>query len=174
MHTKDCTSSTILLHRQHSWLDTSAAHRLNSCAPHQDIVEGHGYNIHSAKIIQAAKNISGLIVLPVPLVQHTHFFTCVITLASIVHLSRWAAMLPLRQDEALKQTIRLQSGALKTIAHVWPSAQKAQQQVTSVAQEVFHSRKQVAEGGSWNGSGADEMVTSLVDYESIMNEFRLT
>lgn len=152
-------------------MDTSVVRRITSCAPHRDIAGGQTYNIHAAKTIQAAENISELIALPVPLVKHTHFFTCVVTLASIVNLSCWAALLPSSQDEALKQQIRLQTGALKTIASVWPSAQKAQQQVKSVAQEIFSSRKLAAEEGFWNTFTADEMMRSLVEDENIINGF---
>lgn len=131
------------------------------------------YNIHAAKIIQASDNISKLITLPVPLIKHTHFFTCVITLASIVHLSCWAALLPLSQDENLKQQIRLNTGALKTISDVWPSAHKVQHQIKGVAQEVFTSRKAAAEEGFWNTFTDDEMLQSMIEDQAIISGFHL-
>ncbi|SPO01650.1 related to Zn(II)2Cys6 transcriptional activator [Cephalotrichum gorgonifer] len=167
-------ASTILLHKQHSRLDTSVARSINSCAPHEGVAGGPTDNIHAAKVIQAAKNISELIALPLPLLKHTHFFTCVITLASIVDLSCWAALLPPSQDEALKQRIRLYTGAQKAMAAVWPSAQKVQKQVKDVAQEVFSSRRLAAEEGFWNRFTEDDMMSSLAEDEIIINGFQLT
>ena len=102
--------------------------------------------------------------------KHTHFFTCVITLASIVNLSRWAALLPPIQDEALKQQIRLQTGALKSIATVWPSARRVQSQVKDVAKELYYSHKLAAGGGFWNTSTSDEIMMRLVEDENMIEE----
>lgn len=143
---------------------------INSCAPHRHVPTGQPHNIHAAKVIQATHNISELIALPGPLVKHTHFFTCVITLASIVNLSRWAALLPPIQDEALKQQIRLQTGALKSIATVWPSAHKVQLQVKDVAKEVYYSHRLAAGGGFWNTFTNDEMMMRLVEDENMIEE----
>jgi len=99
------------------------------------------HNTHTAKTLHAAENISKLLTLPVPLTKHTHFFTCVITLASIVHLSHWASINISIDDEPLKQFIRLEIGALKILAGLWPCARKANQQVKKVAQEISSSRK---------------------------------
>lgn len=107
--------TTVLLHREASELDSSAASRVTSCAPHKAIIPGQSYNVHAAKTVQAAVEISKLIQLPVSLVKHTHFFTCVVTLASVVHLSCWSVMLPLVHDDDLKQQLRLNTGALKTL-----------------------------------------------------------
>ena len=75
-----------MLHREHCELDSSVAKNMTSCAPYKEILAGQSFNVHAAKTIKAAQGISKLVQLPVPLVKHTHFFTCVITLASIVHL----------------------------------------------------------------------------------------
>ncbi len=89
-------------------------------------------------------------------------------------LSRWAALLPPSQDEALKQQIRLQTGALKTIATVWPSAREVQSQVKDVAREVYHSHKLAADAGFWNTFTSDEMMRRLVEDENIIEGFQLS
>jgi hypothetical protein len=164
---------SILLHRPYSQLDTTVARNVNSCAPYKHVAGGQIYNIHAAKVIAAANEISKLVTLPVPLLRHTHFFTCVITLASIVHLSCWASLLPLSQDEHLKQQIRLNTGALKTLAEVWPSATRVGVQVKGVAQDVFASRKLAAEEGYWGTFTNEEVMRSLVEDEVIINGIQL-
>jgi len=163
-----------MLHRPLSQLDTSVVQNVTSCAPFRAVAPGQIYNIHAAKIIQAAESISKLIALPVPLIRHTHFFTCIITLASIVHLSYWAALLPLSYDENLKQHVRLNTGALKSLAETWPSATRVSKQVKGVAQEVFASRKLAASEGFWGTLTEDEMMRSLVEDEGIISNFQLT
>ena len=125
-------------------------------------------------IINAADNISKLVTLPVPLIRHTHFFTCVVTLASIVHLSCWASLLPLTQDENLKQQISLNTGALKSLAEIWPSATRVGDQVKGVAQKVFASRKLAAEEGFWGNFTDDEVMRSIIEDQTIINEIQLT
>merc|ERR1712098_578444 len=66
-------ATTILLHREASELDSSVARNVTSCAPHKAVMPGPTHNVHAAKTIQAAQDISKLIQLPVPLVKHTHF-----------------------------------------------------------------------------------------------------
>jgi hypothetical protein len=144
---------------------------VTSCAPHTAVTPGQSYNIHAAKTIQAAQDISKLIQLPVPLVKHTHFFTCVVTLASIVHLSCWSIMMPLiNHDDDIKQQLRLDTGALKTLWQVWPSAGKAFGQVKGVAQEIYAAKKQAAEIGYWASFTDDEVMRSMIEDQSISKE----
>jgi hypothetical protein len=129
--------------------------------------------VHAAKIIQAAQDISKLIMLPVPLVKHTHFFTCVVTLASIVHLSCWSALMPLIHDGDIKQQLRLNTGALKTLWQIWPAAGKAFGQVKGVAQEIYASKKRAAEMGFWTNYTEDEVMRSMIEDHTIMEESQL-
>jgi len=165
--------STVLLHREHSELDSSVAKNVTSCAPHKSIVPGESYNVHAAKTIQAAQDISKLITLPVPLVKHTHFFTCLVTLASIVHLSCWSALLPVIHDDDLKQQLKLNTGALKTLWQVWPSAGQAFGQVKGVAQEIFAAKKNAIEVGYWTNFGNDDVMQSMIEDQTIMEELQL-
>jgi hypothetical protein len=165
--------TTVLLHREHSELDSSVARDVTSCAPHKAVAPGESYNVHAAKTIQAAQDVSKLIQLPVPLVKHTHFFTCVVTLASIVHLSCWSALMPLMRDDDLKQQLRLNTGALKTLWEVWPSAGMAFGQVKGVAQEIYAAKKQAAEVGFWASLTDEEVMRSMIEDRSIMEELQL-
>lgn len=162
-----------MLHREHSELDTSIAKSITSCAPHKEILGGQSFNVHAAKTIKSAQGISKLIQLPVPLIKHSHFFTCVVTLASIVHLTCWSAMMPLTYDEDLKQQLRLNTGALKTLWQVWPSAGKAFGQVKGVAQEMYAAKKQQAEIGFWTSLTDEEVMKGLIEDQTIMEDLQL-
>ncbi|KAF4626161.1 hypothetical protein G7Y89_g12001 [Cudoniella acicularis] len=166
-------ATTVLLHRELSELDSSIAKNVTSCAPHKPISPGDNYNIHAAKTVRAAQDISKLITLPVPLVKHTHFFTCVVTLGSIVHLSCWSALMSFYQDDDLKQQLRLNTGALKTLWQVWPSAGKAFGQVKGVAQEIFAAKKQQAEIGFWANYSNEEVMRNMIEDQAIMDELQL-
>ncbi|KFY66508.1 hypothetical protein V496_02012, partial [Pseudogymnoascus sp. VKM F-4515 (FW-2607)] len=155
-------ASTILLHKQHAHLDTTPVHTITSCAPYQPATSGPTYNVHAAKVVQSASAIASLITLPVPLTLHTHFFTCVVTLGAIVDLSLWATLEEVERGEEVKQQIRLYTGALKTIAAVWPSAQKAQGQVKGAARDIFASRKLAARDREFWGRLLDEEILGLV------------
>jgi len=134
-------------------------------------VPGESYNVHAAKTIKAAHDISKLISLPVPLAKHTHFFTCVVTLASITHLSCWSLLL---HDEDLKQQLRLNTGALKTLWQIWPSAGMAFGQVKSVAQEIFSAKQRAAEVGYWINNFTNEEVTQyMIEDQTTMEELQL-
>lgn len=173
MSTEKENSTTIVLHRDLSELDSSVARNVTSCAPHKPIVPGASYNVHAAKTIQAAREISKLITLPIPLVKHTHFFGCVVTLASIVHLSCWAALMPLMHDDDLRQQLRLNSGALKTLWQVWPSAGNAFGQVRGVAQEIYQAKKEAAERGFWGVLSDDDVMRSIIEDQGIIAEFQM-
>ncbi|EHK99003.1 hypothetical protein M7I_5155 [Glarea lozoyensis 74030] len=166
-------ATTIVLHREFSELDSSVAKGVTSCAPHKPIIPGENYNIHAAKTVQAAQDISKLISIPVPLIKHTHFFTCVVTLGSIVHLSCWSTLMPYMQDDDLKQQLRLNTGALKTLWQVWPSAGKAFGQVKGVAQEIFQSKKIAVESGYWTNFAQEDVMRVMIDDQRIMDELDL-
>ncbi|KAL3421413.1 hypothetical protein PVAG01_07858 [Phlyctema vagabunda] len=164
-------ATTILLHRDHSELDFSAAQNITSCAPYHGVIPGQQYNTHAAKMIQAAQNISKLITLPVDITKHTMFFTCVVTLASIVHLSVWSVMMPMIQDGDIKQQLRLTIGTMKALWQVWPSAGLAFGQVKGVAQEIFAAKKTAAEIGTWTNFTHDEIMRNMIENERIMEVF---
>lgn len=94
-------------------------------------------DMHTVKMNASACAISAMVTCSVSLISHTHFFTCVLTLSSIVHLSRWAVLSPAcDDDEELREQIRLNMGALKKRAAVWSAARIAYTQVTSVTRHL--------------------------------------
>ncbi|RYP63671.1 hypothetical protein DL771_009159 [Monosporascus sp. 5C6A] len=162
---------SIMLHQPLSQLDTSPAREVTACAPHRAVQSGDNFNIHTRHIVTAACEVSKLVTYNVPITTHTHFFTCVLTLSSIVHLSKWALYFIADEDD-LRQQIRLNIGALNKLSAVWKAAQTASGQVKEVAQAIYRTKKaQQQENPSyWIGFTQEEIISSMAADEGIMGE----
>ncbi|OLN81823.1 hypothetical protein CCHL11_08898 [Colletotrichum chlorophyti] len=164
-------ATSIMLHQPHSQLDSSPARTVTSCAPHRPVPSGDLFNSHTNHTITSAAEISKMITHRVPLLSHTHFFTCVVTLSSIVHLSKWALFFVPHDDDDLRQQIRLNIGALNKLSMVWKAAGTALGQVKGVAQEIYQTKKVSQVNPSyWQGFTQEEVISSLAADESIMND----
>ncbi|KAK0711018.1 hypothetical protein B0H67DRAFT_493860 [Lasiosphaeris hirsuta] len=164
---------TIMLHQPLSQLDSSPVQAVNSCAPHRPVQAGESFNAHTRHTITAACEISKMVTQAVPLLSHTHFFTCVVTLSSIVHLSKWALYF-IEDEEDLRQQIRLNIGALNKLSKVWKAANTAWGQVKGVAQEIYREKKahQITPA-FWVGFTQEQMISSINADEGIMSEFNM-
>ncbi|KFH41797.1 Conidial development protein fluffy-like protein [Hapsidospora chrysogenum ATCC 11550] len=166
-------ATSILLHQPHSQLDSSPASSVTSCAPHQAVLTtGHPFNAHTRHVIASATAISHLVTLPAAsLASHTHFFTCVLTLSSIVHLSKWALRFVQYDDDDLRQLLRLNVAALSELARVWPAAERARGQVRGVAADIYRAKKQVqAAPQFWFGLTREQVMSSIAADDSIIEE----
>ncbi|GAP89716.1 putative C6 zinc finger domain-containing protein [Rosellinia necatrix] len=168
---------TIILHQPHSQLDTSATRDVTACAPHRDVASGQSFNLHTRHILTAAQSISRMVTYEgVPITGHTHFFTCVLTLSSIVHLSKWAAVYYLggEDEEDLRQQVRLNIGALNKLSAVWRAAAAAGAQVRAVAQDIYRDRRaRQANPRFWEGYTHEEIMSSMTADDGIMSEISL-
>ncbi|KAL2181336.1 uncharacterized protein P884DRAFT_190670 [Thermothelomyces heterothallicus CBS 202.75] len=163
---------TIMLHQPLSQLDTTPVQAVNSCAPHRPVPSGDVFNAHTRHTLTAASEISKMITQAVPVTQHTHFFTCVVTLSSIVHLSRWALYF-VDDEDHLRQQIRLNIGALRKLSRVWKAADTAWGQVRAVAQDIYREKKaQQISPAFWVGFTQEQMMSSINADEGIMSEFQ--
>lgn len=107
----------------------------------------------------------------VPITSHTHFFTCVLTLSSIVHLSKWALEYFIHDEDDLRQQIRLNIGALNKLSNVWKAASNASGQVKGVAQEIYRAKRaQQSNPSFWVGFTQEEIISSMAADEGIMTE----
>ncbi|KAF4589546.1 C6 transcription factor [Ophiocordyceps camponoti-floridani] len=164
-------ATSILLHQPHSQLDTTPTQDINSCAPHQMVPAGDLFNAHTKHTIASANAISAMITHRVPLLSHTHFFTCVLTLSSIVHLSRWALFFVPHNDDDLRQQIRLNIGALNQLAGVWAAADRARGQVKAVAAEIYQAKKQQRLNSEfWVGLTHEDMIHTFATDDGIIRE----
>jgi hypothetical protein len=81
--------------------------------------------------------MTGLITLPGKLLKHTPLFTCMLTLAAVVHLSAYAINPKVDQRLLIKDRLVLEIGALKTIKEIWPIADSVIQKVKAAAREIL-------------------------------------
>jgi len=140
--TNDHHSCTIMLHRPRSDLNSDEAKDVTTCiSAHQKPLPSAGQDMHTAKALQAAKDISTLITLPCPLLKHTPFFSCAVVMASVVFLSYWSFILSPDGDALIKDHLKLNIGVLKRQGELWPIAKTVMGQVKGVAKEIFQSRK---------------------------------
>ncbi|KAI2465332.1 hypothetical protein F4781DRAFT_438931 [Annulohypoxylon bovei var. microspora] len=162
---------SIILHQPLSQLDSSPARDVTACAPHRAVQSGNNFNIHTRHIITAACEISKMVTYNVPITSHTHFFTCVLTLSSIVHLSKWALEFFIQDEDDLRQQIRLNIGALNKLSNVWKAASTASVQVKGVAQEIYRAKRAQQNNPSfWVGFTQEEIISSMAADEGIMSE----
>ncbi|KAF3915913.1 hypothetical protein AA313_de0204455 [Arthrobotrys entomopaga] len=157
-------AASIYLHRPKSHLAISLVPDATSCTPPtQWTTTSKPVAFHTTKAIRAADAISKLITLPTPLIKHTPFFTCIITLSSIVHLSACSWLLYGEEGFMAKERIRLSVGALKTLEDIWHVAQCVLMQVKVVSREVFALPR--PEGARGGGILTEEEFAKLIDEE---------
>lgn len=133
---------SILLHQQHSQLDLSLVQEINACAPHHSVPCQEALNTHTTHTIQSANKINKMIMSPTPILSHTQFFGCVVSLSSRIHLSKWALYSTPQDEDEMRQQIRLSMGALREMAEVWKAAKKSADQVNRVAQRLYRAKKE--------------------------------
>ncbi|KAF2115109.1 hypothetical protein BDV96DRAFT_494084 [Lophiotrema nucula] len=155
--------STIMLHRPRSNLGFGQVENVNVCVqPGQILLPTQTREIHTAKCLTSAENISSLIKLPGALVNHTPFFTCVVVMASVVHLSYWSFLVPDGQDDVIKQSIRLDVGTLQQYSNTWSIASVVLGQVRGVAHTLFHSKKAMSIH-LWSSISPDDVIRSVIE-----------
>ncbi|QYS96899.1 Zn(2)-C6 fungal-type domain-containing protein [Trichoderma simmonsii] len=130
----------ILLYQPYCRFDIKPAQAIDTCAPVQTTLGNDYVDYYTTETVSSATAISAMITQK-SLLSHTHFFTCALTLSSIVHLSHWALLSPDARDSASRESIRLNLGALKLRARVWPAAAEAQAQVAAVAKTIYRIKK---------------------------------
>ncbi|KAK7186833.1 uncharacterized protein CC84DRAFT_1176010 [Paraphaeosphaeria sporulosa] len=155
--------STIMLHRPRSNLGFGRVENVNICVqPGQVLLPTQTREIHTAKCLTSAENISSLIKLPGQLIYHTPFFTCVVVMASVVHLSYWSFLVPDGQDDIIKQSIRLDVGTLQQYSHTWDIAHVVLGQVRGVAHTLWNSKKAMSIH-LWNNIAGDEVIRNVIE-----------
>jgi hypothetical protein len=152
-----------MLHRPRSNLGFGRVENVNVCVqPGQILLPTQTREIHTAKCLTSAENISSLIKLPGSLVHHTPFFTCVVVMASVVHLSYWSFLVPDGQDDIIKQSIRLDVGTLQSYSHTWPIAHVVLGQVRGVAHTLWNSKKSMSIH-LWSSIAGDEVIRNVIE-----------
>lgn len=154
-----------MLHRPRSDLNLEDVEKVKTCvAAHSSSPFLGGFkDVHTVKAMQAAKDICGLILLPCPMIKHTPFFSCAVTMSSIVFLSYWSFIATESSDDFIKDNIRLNIGVLKTLGELWPIANTVLGQVKGVAQELFQSRKALSNAFSQTQVTRQEIFQGMIE-----------
>lgn len=116
---------------------TSIQEKTQCTRPEQYLNPVTALHVHAAKAIRGANNLSNLISLPISLTDHTPFFTCTITLTTIIHLAAYSVIAYADGGNAVRERIQMEVGALKSISGIWPIAGNILQQVKAIAREIF-------------------------------------
>jgi hypothetical protein len=133
-----------MLNRPRSDLYTDEIEGITSCIGGGHLTLPSQYKeYHTANSMNAAMNICMLIKLPSPLIKHSPFFTCAITMAAVVYLAYWSFIVTEDRDKVIKEHIRLNIGSLKAMAQVMPMAKTVLSQVRGVSQEIFASKRAI-------------------------------
>jgi hypothetical protein len=133
-----------MLNRPRSDLYTEEIASVTACIGSGHLTLPSQYNeYHTANSMNAAMNICMLIKLPCPLVKHSPFFTCAITMAAVVYLAYWSFIVTEDRDKIIKEHIRLNIGSLKSMSGVVPMAKTVLRQVKGVAGEIFASKRAI-------------------------------
>jgi len=153
----------IMLHRPLSDLNYENVKEVRTCVKTGKVLGSGVYkDLHTAKAMQAAKEISKLSKLPCPLFKHTPFFNCAVTMAAVVYLSYWSFIATEGGDTFIKEQIRLNIGVLKALSEIYPIANTVLGQVKGVAQELFASRKAL-NNAWWAHVTREEILQGIID-----------
>lgn len=132
----------IFLHRPRSDLIFTSVKDTTSCTPARRIaVPASRYTVHTAKAIEAADRIANLVTLPGQVIKHTPMFTCMVTLAAVVHLSAYVITRNTELRIVIKERLTLSIGALKTVREIWQVADSVLQRVRMAAREIMTLKK---------------------------------
>ncbi len=72
-------------------------------------------------------------------------------------------------DQDLRQQIQMNAGALKAVAHIFPSARMGHQQVTLVAQKIHANRKNAIGEVFWQDFADEDFMTGLIENASTVD-----
>ncbi|KAF5610559.1 c6 zinc finger [Fusarium subglutinans] len=164
-------ATSILLHQPYSQLN-SILSQSNSQTDQYDSVSSVGdFNNHTKNIIQAATEISKLVAHRVSLLSHSHFFSYVVTMSSIIHLHRWAIFTPDAENN-LRQVLRLNIGALSRMSLVWSASERESSSVKSMARSIYQVKKQHRVLPQfWISMTHDEAMDKIAADDAMIHEF---
>lgn len=152
----------IMLHRPRSDLNYEDVKDVTTCVKGGPEMGNAYKDLHTAKAMAAAKEVSKLARLPCPLVKHTPFFNCAVTMAAVVYLSYWSFIATEGGDTVIKEHIRLNIGVLKALSEIYPIASTVMGQVKGVAQELFASRKAL-NNAYWAHVTKEEILQGMIE-----------
>lgn len=107
------------------------------CGHHGPIsIPAFSHHQHAMKAVKAASEISSLASFRMPVVKHTPFFICSLTLSSIVQLAACSVKAGQMPDPS-RDRLSLTIGVYKTLGNTWAISQSIMRQIKAVARDVM-------------------------------------
>lgn len=137
--------ATMILNGAAIYLHFPRSDLLSSPAVAAEVICGHhgpisvpafSHNEHAMKASKAARELSRLATLRVPVVKHTPFFICALTLSSIVQLASCSVKAGSMLDPS-RDRLALTIGVFKSLARTWAISQSIMRQIKAVARDVM-------------------------------------
>ncbi|TXB98596.1 hypothetical protein FocTR4_00012787 [Fusarium oxysporum f. sp. cubense] len=164
-------ATSILLHQPYSQLNSILSQSNNQADQYDSVSSRDDFNNHTKNIIQAATEISKLVTHRVSLLSHSHFFSYVVTMSSIIHLNRWAIFTPDTENN-LRQVLRLNIGALSRMSLVWSASERESSSVKSMARSIYQVKKQHRVLPQfWISMTHDEAMDRIAADDAMIHEF---
>lgn len=119
---------------------------LSSPAVAAEVICGHhgpcsipafSHHSHAMKAVKAAKEISSLASIRMPVIKHTPFFICSLTMSSMVQLAACSVKAGQMPDPS-RDRLALTIGVFKTLANTWAISQSIMRQIKAVARDVMN------------------------------------
>ncbi|KAF5633057.1 hypothetical protein F52700_6158 [Fusarium sp. NRRL 52700] len=164
-------ATSILLHQPYSQLNSILSQSNNQTDQYDTVPSVDDFNNHTKNIIQAATEISKLVTHRVSLLSHSHFFSYVVTMSSIIHLNRWAIFTPDTENN-LRQVLRLNIGALSRMSLVWSASERESSSVKRMARSIYQVKKQHRILPQfWISMTHDEAMEKIAADDAMIHEF---
>ncbi|KAL4806788.1 hypothetical protein BDV18DRAFT_138225 [Aspergillus unguis] len=131
-------STSIYLHFPRSDLLSSPAVAAEVICGHHGpcAIPAFSHHAHAMKAVKAASEISSLASIRMPVVKHTPFFICSLTMSSIVQLAACSVKAGQMPDPS-RDRLALTIGVFKTLASTWAISQSIMRQIKAVARDVM-------------------------------------
>lgn len=138
--------STILINRPRSSLAGNNPRPRTACTGRLSELSFETSKLHTIQALQAANTLADAAATrssPCTVICHSPFYTCVVALASTVHLPAYAQTDARNIRESIKERLKLTTNALLRISENWPIAKTVEAQVLETVREVISCRRQI-------------------------------
>ncbi|KAJ5102390.1 hypothetical protein NUU61_004612 [Penicillium alfredii] len=137
--------ATMIVNGAAIYLNFPRSDLLSSPAVASEVICGHhgpisvpafSHHAHAMKAVKAASELSSLAAMRLPVVKHTPFFICALTLSSIVQLAACSVKAGQMPDPS-RDRLTLTIGVFRSLARTWAISQSIMRQIKAVARDVM-------------------------------------
>ncbi|KAJ5557308.1 hypothetical protein N7494_001223 [Penicillium frequentans] len=137
--------ATMIINGATIYLNFPRSDLLSSPAVASEVICGHSgpisvpafsHHAHAMKAVNAARELSSLAAIRLPVERHTPFFICALTLSSIVQLAACSVKAGSMPDPS-RDRIGLTIGVFKSLGRTWAISQSIMRQIKAVSRDVL-------------------------------------